>query len=91
MLSPTSRYAAALAGDHYHGATRSVRDVVRDLGTGNRVTGPGSVVTAAAPADGSAGSASATGERAGAAQVLGERFGARGLLQDREAMRVAPR
>jgi hypothetical protein len=91
MPSPISRDAAALAGGFDLVATRSARDVMRNLGTGRRVTGPGSVVTAAAPADGSAGSASAAGESAGAARVLGQRFGARGLLLDQEAMRVAPR
>jgi hypothetical protein len=58
-------------------ATRSASDVVRDLGIGNRVTGPGSVVTTAAPAGASAATAA---ERAGAARVLGERLGARSRM-----------
>jgi hypothetical protein len=82
-------YAAVLQGDHNHVATRSASDVVRDLGVGNRVTGPGSVVTTAAPLGARAGEASVATERAGAARRLGERFGARGLLPGREAARVA--
>jgi hypothetical protein len=39
-----------LEGDHNQVATTSASDVVRDLGLGNRITGPGSVVTTAAPA-----------------------------------------
>jgi hypothetical protein len=77
-----------LEGDHNHVATRSAVDAVRDVGTGRRVTGPGSVVTTAAPAGASAATAA---ERAEAARMLGERFGARGLLLERKAMRAAPR
>jgi parallel beta-helix repeat protein len=85
-------HEVVLEGDYNHAATRSASDVVRDLGVGNRVTGPGSVVTTAAPAGGSAGAASTAAERAGAARMLGERFGARGLLLGREAAReAAPR
>jgi hypothetical protein len=66
-------------------ATRSASDVVRDLGIGNRVTGPGSVVTTAAPAISSAGATPAATERAGAARMLGERLGAqaRGMEEAR--------
>jgi hypothetical protein len=77
-----------LEGDYNHVATRSASDVVRDLGIGNRVTGPGSVVTTAAPAASTAG-APATAERAGAPGMLRERFGARGRMLE-EGMRVAP-
>jgi hypothetical protein len=78
-----------LDGDYNHVATRSASDVVRDLGTGNRVTGPGSVVTTAAPAGASTGFAPTAAERADAARRLGERFGVRGLLLGREAVRGA--
>jgi parallel beta-helix repeat protein len=81
-------YEVVLEGDYNHAATRSASDVVRDLGVGNRVTGPGSVVTTAAPAGASAATAA---ERAEAARMLGERFGARGLLLERKATRSAPR
>jgi parallel beta-helix repeat protein len=77
-----------LQGNYNHVATRSASDVVRDLGVGNRVTGPGSVVTTAAPAGARAAAAI---ERAGAARMLGERVGVRGLLLGREAAQVAPR
>jgi hypothetical protein len=78
-----------LEGDYDHVATTRASDVVRDLGIGNRVTGPGSVITTAAPAGASA---AIMTERAGAARMLGERFGARGLLLGREAAReAAPR
>jgi hypothetical protein len=59
--------------DHNHMATRSASDVVRDLGTGKRVTGPGSVITIAVPAGASAGAASSAAERAEAARRLQER------------------
>jgi hypothetical protein len=68
-----------LEGDYSHVATTSRSDVVRDLGVGNRITGPGSVVTSAAPA----------GARAGAPGMLRERFGARGRMLE-EGMRVEP-
>jgi hypothetical protein len=84
--------SAVLEGDHNHVATRSASDVVRDLGVGNRVTGPGSVVTTAAPAAGGAGLNPAGAQRGEAPRVLGEGFGARGLLMGREAARgAAPR
>jgi parallel beta-helix repeat protein len=67
-----------LESDHNHVATRSASDVVRDLGVGNRITGPGSVVTAAAPAGASAGAAPTATERAEAALMLRDRLGVRG-------------
>jgi parallel beta-helix repeat protein len=81
-------HEVVLEGDYNHAATRSASDVVRDLGVGNRVTGPGSVITTAAPAGASVATAA---EHAGAARVLGERLGVRGRLLGREAARVAPR
>jgi hypothetical protein len=84
--------AAVLEGNHNHVVTRSASDVVRDLGIGNRVTGPGSVVATAAPAGASTGAAPTAAERAGAARRLGEHFGVRGLLLNRDAAReAAPR
>jgi hypothetical protein len=77
-----------LEGDYNHVATTSASDVVRDLGVGNRITGPGSVVTTAAPAGAPVG-APTTAERAGAPGMLRERFGARGRMLE-EGMRVAP-
>jgi hypothetical protein len=91
MPSPISRYAAALAGDRDDVASRTASDVVRDLGIGRRVTGPGSLVSTAAPAGARAGAAPTPAERAEAARRLSERFGARGLLLERKAMRAAPR
>jgi hypothetical protein len=78
-----------LEGDYNHVATTSASDVVRDLGVGNRITGPGSVVTTAAPAGTRAGAASAAAERVGAPGMLRERFGARGRMLE-EGMRVEP-
>jgi len=67
-----------LEGDQNHVATTSASDVVRDLGVGNRVTGPGSVVTTAAPA----------AARAGASPTRTRRPGLRTrLLED---VRLAP-
>jgi hypothetical protein len=81
-----------LEGDHNHVATRSASDVVRDLGTGNRVTGPGSVVTTAAPAATRTVEAAPAERGAGAARVRGERLGVRERLLDRGASReVVPR
>jgi hypothetical protein len=78
--------------DHNHVATTSASDVVRDLGIGNRVTGPGSVVTTATPAGASAAAAASATERAEAARRPGEHFGAWGQLLGREAARgPAPR
>jgi hypothetical protein len=65
--------------------------VVRDLGTGNRVTGPGSVVTTAAPAAGSAGVDPAAAQRGEAARRLGEGFGARGWMLENGRREGAPR
>jgi parallel beta-helix repeat protein len=84
-------YEVVLEGDYNHAATRSASDVVRDLGTGNRITGPGSVATDAVPAGARAAAAPTPAERAEAARRLSERFGARGLLLERKAMRVAHR
>jgi hypothetical protein len=42
-------YAVVLEGDYNHVATTSAGTAVLDLGTGNRVTGPGGVSTLAAP------------------------------------------
>jgi hypothetical protein len=81
--------------DHNHVATTSASDVVRDLGVGNRVTGPGSVVTTAAPVAASVLGAPRAMERAEADRRLRERTGARarGLEEvRREAAReAAPR
>jgi hypothetical protein len=78
-----------LEGDYDHMATTSASDVVRDLGVGNRVTGPGSVVTTAAPVGKDGGARSAAVERAGAARMRGERRGARARGLE-EAWREAP-
>jgi hypothetical protein len=78
-----------LEADNNHVATTSANDVVRDLGIGNRITGPGSVVTTAAPGSVDAGAARAAAERAGAPEMLRERFGARGRMLE-EGMRVEP-
>jgi hypothetical protein len=81
-----------LEGDYDHVATTRASDVVRDLGTGNRVTGPGSVVTTASPAGTYAGASAAAAKRAEAARVLGEMLSGGGLLPGREAVRTtAPR
>jgi hypothetical protein len=69
-------YPVVLEGDHNHVATRSASDVVRDLGVGNRVTGPGSVITTAAPASGSTAATPAMTGRREAARVHGRRVGA---------------
>jgi hypothetical protein len=92
-FSAIAASSAVLEGDHNHVATRSASDVVRDLGVGNRVTGPGSVVHFAAPAGTRADAATTAAERARAERMLRERFGARGsLLLGREAAREgAPR
>jgi parallel beta-helix repeat protein len=55
-----------LEGDYNHVATRSARDVVRDLGTGNRITGPGSVITTAAALAAPSAAPAAHGQRASA-------------------------
>jgi parallel beta-helix repeat protein len=88
-------HAAVLEGDDNHVATTSASDVVRDLGVGNRVTGPGSVVTTAAAVGASVLGAPRVMERAEAERRLRERTGARarGLEEvRREAAReAAPR
>jgi hypothetical protein len=78
-----------LEGDRNHVATRSASDVVRDLGSGNRVTGPGSVVTTAAPAGASTAAANAA-ERVDAARMLREGRGVPTWGLER-AWRVEPR
>jgi hypothetical protein len=84
--------AAVLEGDNNHVATRSASDVVRDLGVGNRVTGPGSVITTVAPAGARAPAAPTASARGEGAKSLGEPFRVRGLLSGREAVRkAAPR
>jgi parallel beta-helix repeat protein len=81
-------YEVLLEGAYNHVATRSASDVVRDLGVGNRVTGPGSVVTTAAPA----GASTATATERVEAAVERERFGARaGLLRRGGMPEAAPR
>jgi hypothetical protein len=69
-----------LDGDHNHVATRSASDVVRDLGVGNRITGPGSVVTTAAPVGTRAGGVVRAAERVEGATMLRERIGVRGRI-----------
>jgi hypothetical protein len=69
-----------LDGNYNHVATTSVSDVVRDLGTGNRVTGPGSVVSAAAPARTDAGRTADPTDRSGAAWPGRARVGGRAPL-----------
>jgi hypothetical protein len=91
-VSAVEGYAVSLTADHNHVATRSPSEVVRDLGVGNRITGPGSVVTTAAPVGASAGAVPTAAERVDAERRLRERLGARGLLLGREAAReAAPR
>jgi hypothetical protein len=75
-------YSVSLTADHNHVATRSASDVVRDLGVGNRVTGPGSVVTTAVPAGTGGGAAPAAVQDAGAGWRFPEGSGLRGRIRE---------
>jgi parallel beta-helix repeat protein len=71
--------AVVLEGNRNHVATRSAGDLVRDLGTDNRVTGPGSTATATIPAPAEIGSEPA--ERPGAEPVTAIQADAGGRLE----------
>jgi hypothetical protein len=91
-FSEVASFEILLESDYSHVSTRSASDVVRDLGVGNRISGPGSVVTASAPVGASVLGAPRVMERAEAERRLRERTGARGLLLGRNAvLEAAPR